>query len=120
MEGLANLLSPQTPKPTDFRTIEYLGYFENNCISRYGQDSKAPRNAITIYAVSLCNLLNISDHVSLPDLGENFAVAKNLSNPSSISTAAVESMENFVPQIFSFPTAMTTTETLTTYKSHTL
>ncbi|KUJ13130.1 uncharacterized protein LY89DRAFT_721898 [Mollisia scopiformis] len=74
---IAELLSTKTPKPTDFRVQDCLGFFEDDEFPRYGMIYRLPQSA-SREVVSLYNLLDRSEDPLLPDLGDKFKLAKIL------------------------------------------
>lgn len=74
---IAELLSTKTPKPTDFRIQDCLGFFEDDEFPRYGVMYRMPQSA-SRQVVSLYNLLDRSEDPHLPDLGDKFELARIL------------------------------------------
>ena len=80
INSLAGLLSPDISRPSEFRALECLGYFEDGAFPRYGLIFKSPRHNTTTLPTSLYELLGKNEDSSLPDLGQKFDLAKQLAS----------------------------------------
>jgi hypothetical protein len=77
LDGVAFLFSPEIQKPTDFRVLECLGYFEDGEFPRYGMIFRTP-DANKGYPKTLYDLLINVDESTLPNLGDKFELARSL------------------------------------------
>ncbi|KAH6695987.1 prion-inhibition and propagation-domain-containing protein [Leptodontidium sp. MPI-SDFR-AT-0119] len=81
MENLARLLEPASPKPSDFRVLNCLGYFRDKALPRYGYLFEFPSNTVQQPPVTLHDLLSRGGpHELLLDLGDRFTLARTLAS----------------------------------------
>lgn len=81
LENLASLLAPESPKPSDFRVLDCLGYFKDTALPRYGYLFQIPSKAVQQPPVTLHDLLaRGGPHKTLLDLGDRFTLARNLAS----------------------------------------
>ena len=79
MDALANLLHVNSAKPTSFRVLECISYFEDVRHSRYGLLYRLPLDAAEVPPVTLYDLLARGETAFLPDLGDRFILAQAIS-----------------------------------------
>jgi hypothetical protein len=81
MENLARLLEPASPKPSDFRVLDCLGYFRDKALPRYGYLFGFPPNVVQQPPITLHDLLSRGGpHELLLDLGDRFTLARTLAS----------------------------------------
>lgn len=80
VNSLANLLSASSPKPTDFRVLDCLGFVKDNDPDhpRFGYIFGLPERATAKAPTSLFDVLSRGPQGLLPDLGSRFELARRL------------------------------------------
>lgn len=79
IDALANLLSVNTIKPSDFRVLDCVGYFHDVYHSRYGLLFRLPPFAAPNLPATLNDILARQSSLRLPELGDRFALAQAIS-----------------------------------------